>query len=135
MTAPETNSAAIRWFGVRAEYERAGPVKLVFRTIWAVAKGLPTLWILTDDLEPKRFCDVVVFRRDNGSPVAKFSHAYLGDGARHVEDLLTRLATDHVFDFCRELGIGIEAVVGAGDDRDFDASAVWVSLSKHDRSP
>ena len=43
--------------------------------------------------------------------------------------LLAGLETTSVYDFCRELGIGIDSVVGAGSSQPLDTEGVWREVS------
>ncbi|MCZ4499150.1 MAG: hypothetical protein JWQ74_1703 [Marmoricola sp.] len=131
----ETSRAelACRWFGVRGQVERVGTERLVLRTLWALLTGSLLLWIF-DDVEPKRFADVVVYRRDTGQPVASFAYDRFGEGVFHRADLDERLRTTQVFDFCGELDLGIENVQGPGVDREPTGGDPWTEITARERA-
>jgi hypothetical protein len=126
-------SVAGRWFGVRAEFERVSRLSMLWRTIKWLMFGFVTLGLTMGDFDPKRFCDVIVFRRDTGQAVATFSYDFLSEASPHVEDLVRRLASAHVYDFCRELGVGTESVVGPGFSELFDSTVVWQEVAAERR--
>lgn len=130
--AEPSEALAARWFGVRGEYERAGRVRMTWLTIREFLLALVTLGVFLGEFDPKRFCDVVVFSRDSGEPVAMFSYSHLGEATLHLRDLSSRLGTMHVYDFCRELGLGPDLVVGPGRDGE-PADPVWVPMSRAQR--
>jgi len=122
-------SVAGRWFGVRAEFERVSRLGTMWRTVkWSIL-GFVTLGLTMGDFDPKRFCDVIVFRRDTGQEVTSFSYDVLGEASDHVEDLRRRLEGTHVYDFCRELGVGTDSVVGAGSSESLEPTVVWQEIS------
>jgi len=122
-------SVAGRWFGVRAEFERVSRLGTMWRTVkWSIL-GFVTLGLTLGDFDPKRFCDVIVFRRDTGQEVASFSYDFLREASDHVEDLRRRLEGTHVYDFCRELGVGTDSVVGAGSSESLEPTVVWQEIS------
>jgi hypothetical protein len=75
---------------------------------------------------------VIVFARDSGERVATFSYAHLGEATLHLRDLSSRLTTMHVYDFCRDLGLRTDLVVGAGRDGEI-LDQVWVPVSRAQR--
>ena len=89
---------------------------------------LLTAGVFAGDFDPKRFCDVRVFRCDNGATVATFSYMHLGSATIHVVDLRARLLSTHVFDFCRELGLSIDVVAGPGQGVELDPIDPWVGV-------
>ena len=123
-------SVAGRWFGVRAEYERFGPV----RTVWVVVRelllALVTLGIFMGEWDPKRLCNVVVFERGTGVTVALLKFDHLREATYYVSNLRGRLGTEPVFDFCRELGIPMSDVVGPGQTPDLFANLRWVEVPR-----
>lgn len=123
--APRSLSTAGMWFEVVAEYEKFG----FFRWIWAAAKelflGVVTWGLLAGNFDPKRLCFVTLSRRDDGEPVATFSYSLMSEADIHVSHLSSCLATQHVFDFCRDLGIDPNVVVGPGLAPRADGGSVW----------
>jgi hypothetical protein len=129
----ETGSRAERWFSVRIEYERFGILKAMSRTIRELFIALFTLGLLLGEWDPKRFCDVLVVRNDTGEVVASFSYDHLGEADTHVRVLREELETKQVFDFCRTLGVGIDAVVGVGTDRTAHTGVEWTQIWRKQR--
>lgn len=129
MGEPSEAALAVRWFGVLGEYERAGRVRMTWLSIREFLLAFVTLGIFLGEFDPKRFCDVVVFARDSDEPVATFSYDHLGEATLHLRDLSSRLTTMHVYDFCRDLGLGTALVVGPGQDAG-TADQVWVPVSR-----
>ena len=102
---------AWRWFGVRGESVRLGPVaKLIGRH-----SGQP--------------CFVYLYRRDNAATVLRFDHASLDEAKEHLARLRSRL-DEHVHDFCREVGIAVDWVVGPGSDVRPAPEAAWTSVNR-----
>ncbi|GAA1159163.1 hypothetical protein [Nocardioides aquiterrae] len=125
---PEEAALAARWFGVRGEFELVSRRRMAVLTArhWLVLLG--SWGILSSDFDPPRFCDVIVFRRDTGAAVASFSHSQLGSATGHLTDLRDRLLSTHVFDFCRELGLSIDVVIGPGQDLTLDPADPWSGI-------
>ena len=122
-------SVAGRWVGVRAEFERVSRLGMLWRTVkWSIL-GFVSLGLTMGDFDPKRFCDVIVVRRDTGQEVASFSYDGLGEASDHVEVLRRRLEGTHVYDLCRELGVGTDSVVGAGSSESLEPTVVWREIS------
>lgn len=133
MAEVEPASRADRWFEVRAEYERLSSGGMALRTVREFILALLTLGVFLQEFDPKRFCDVLVVRRDTGESVAVFSYDHLGEASRHAESLNARLLKMHVFDFCRELSIPMNAVVGPGSDIVRDPQNMWIPIRAKDR--
>ncbi|KRB74010.1 hypothetical protein ASE01_18620 [Nocardioides sp. Root190] len=119
-------SSAGCWFDVRALYQETN-------WTWTVWTGIKTTFLMFATLglsllwyEEKRFCDVVLFRRDNRTAVLRFDYDKVEDATIHLSSLRERLATEHVYDFCRELGIGTEHVVGPGLPMEEDTAVEWI---------
>jgi hypothetical protein len=119
---------AARWFGVRAEFELLGRGRMAVRSARQLLLYVVSAGLLMGDFDPKRFCDVVVFRRDTGATVATFSYTHLGEATGHVTDLRDRLLSAHVFDLCRELGLSTDLVVGPGQGIELDPVDPWVGV-------
>ncbi|MFL6109613.1 MAG: hypothetical protein ACJ72L_21820 [Marmoricola sp.] len=114
------------------EYERVGRVRMVWRMVREFLVDLVTMsWVQGDDL--KVFSDVVVFRRDTGGTVAAYPYDYLGEAKTHVESLLERLESTQIFDFCRDLGISIDAIAGEGDLEGGALPVTWTPISARAR--
>ena len=124
----EEDATAARWFGVRGEFELVSRRRMAMLTARASLLYLASWGVLAGDFDPKRFCDVIVFRRDTGDRVASFRYTHLGAATDHLTDLRARLLSTHVFDFCRELGLSIGLVEGPGQDRELDPSDPWVGV-------
>lgn len=118
-----------RWFAIRAEYERVRWPGMVRRYIKEFALAFVSLSVVTPDL--KIFCDVFIVRRDTGAAVAAFSYSHISEATHHVEDLRSRLASTQVFDFCRELRIGVTAVAGPGTER--QPLVTWLPIPARSR--
>ncbi|GAA1503014.1 hypothetical protein [Nocardioides humi] len=121
----DERSVAARWFGVRAEYEEHAGGQTAWDVVKHVLLGVVTLGLTFVDYDPRRRCNVLVVRHDDGTAVAGYDHSTVGDATLHVSSLLERLDTLHVFDFCRELGIPVDAVVGEGRGQDGPSAATW----------
>jgi len=119
---------AARWFGVRAEFELLGRGRMAVRAAREWVLYFVSAGLLMGDFDPKRFCDVLVFRRDTGATVARFSYTHLGDATDHVVDLRARLLSTHVFDFCRELSLSTDLVAGPGQGVERDPIDPWVGV-------
>lgn len=124
--AVEPASAAGRWFAVRAEYERIGRARMAWLAAKAWVVGLVTWGLTLGDFDPKRFCDVLVIRHDTGAVIASYDYEHLSAASAHVDRLRTRLDSVHVFDFCRDLGISTEEVVGPGAS--IGSQASWTAV-------
>jgi len=129
----DSEQAAGRWFVVRAEYEHLGPVRMLLRVVREFGLALLTAGVFLGEFDPKRFCDVLVLRRDNGDSVTVFSYKNLGAAAYHVENLWVRLSDTHVFDFCRELSIPTDVVVGPGQNELPSRDDLWKPVRGKDR--
>jgi hypothetical protein len=126
-------SLAGRWFDVRAVYQETNwawtvwtGMKTVFLMI--VTVGLSLLWY-----EEKRFCDIILFRRDDGSTVLRFDYDKVEDATHHLGWLRERLREEHVYDFCRDLGIPVNQVVGPGQDIDEAIEVGWAAVARSSR--
>ena len=126
-------SVAGRWFEVRAEYQRFGPLSTSLSVVRELLLALATFGLFLGEWDPKRFCDVLVVRRDNGETVAKFSYRRLGGASLQVESFGERLETQPIFDFCRELGIPMSDVEGGGREPDQTRRVTWVAISRRQR--
>lgn len=120
---------ACRWFEIRAEHEE----RVAFSRKAAAVARMVACYIVTrgidwGDYDPRRFCDVLVLRRDTQSPVARYCYDRLGEASDHVVSLQLRLTAMHVYDFCRELSIPVEAVEGAGSGQAVDEDLIWVPV-------
>jgi hypothetical protein len=121
----EANLAG-RWFGLRAEYEPLGKIRAGFRIARQLAFDALTFGIGSGDLDPKRSCEVLVYRLDDKSVIARYSYSHLGDATNHVRDLHERLNTEQVYDFCRDLNISPGMVAGPGIDFCLDPEDIWI---------
>ena len=128
-------NVASRWFGVRGEYESLDPA----RKIWAVLKYIAITMAtfgMAGDVDPKRRGMVVLYRRDNGRVVLNYEYDHVSEVEIHALSLASRLPSTHVFDLCRELGLSMNHVVGAGTDKppepilwlEVDPTVRWASL-------
>ncbi|TWH01913.1 hypothetical protein L615_014100000010 [Nocardioides sp. J9] len=109
-----SSAVAARWIGVRVVYRETTfwwtvgayvkNVLMLFATV-----GLSLLWY-----EPKRFCDVILYRLDTGATLCRYEHTNSEDAIDHVSSLKDRLLGSQVFDFCRELGIPMVEIAGEG---------------------
>jgi hypothetical protein len=129
------DQVAGRWFGVRAELERVGIARRMWRGFLQVVLSVVTVGISLDEWSPKRLTDVVVYRHDTGETVVRYRYRYLGPATAHVQSLLARLGKTHVFDFCRELGIDIGQVVGEGADEGAEPELTVVERPTSDDRP
>lgn len=116
MADKPSESRAGRWFDARAVYQDTGWAWTLWAGVKTVVVMFATLGFSLVWYEPKRFYDVIVFRRDDGSTVLRFDYEKVEDGTYHLSSLRQRLREEHVFDFCRALGISIGQVVGPGED-------------------
>ena len=87
-----------------------------------------TFGLAGGDVDPKRRGTVVLFRRDNGHDVLTYEYNYLSEVEIHALSLASRLPTTHVFDLCRELGLSMDHVVGAGTDEPLEP-IVWREMA------
>ncbi|RNL78825.1 hypothetical protein [Nocardioides marmorisolisilvae] len=126
-------SVAGRWFSIRAEYQHFGPLRTLVGVVREMLFTFATIALFFDDWDPKRFCDVKVVRRDSGVVVSVFSYDHLWDADIHVRDLRQRLLDEPVFDFCRDIGLDIAHVAGAGQDPDPALAVRWVRISRRQR--
>lgn len=124
----EAGNEAARWFTVAAEFERVAGWNMAWRYVKEVFIGLASMGLTLGDVDPKRFCDVRVLRRDTGECVAHYSYEHLGEAHTHVTSLTSRLEDTHVFDFCRDLGIPIHHVVGEGCTDPVDRESIWIEI-------
>lgn len=105
---------------------------MLWEAIKSVALGGATWGLFGGDVDPKRRCDVTVFRRDTGQSVAAFSHDFLSEAEIHVNDLVRRFAEAHVFDFCRQLGISTDVVAGEGSATPLNPTTIWCEVPAAD---
>lgn len=105
---------------------------MLWQAIKSVAVGGATWGLFGSDVDPKRRCDVTVFRRDTGQGVAVFAYDVLSEADNHVNDLVRRFAETHVFDFCRQLGISTDVVSGEGSARPLNPEAIWREVPAKD---
>jgi hypothetical protein len=124
----QEDAFAARWFGVRGEFQLVSRRRMAMLTAREWLLYLVSWGVFAGDFDPKRFCDVIVFRRDTGDVVASFPHTHLGAATGHLTDLRTRLLSTQVFDFCRELGLSIDVVAGPGQSPVLDPLDPWVGV-------
>lgn len=98
---------------------------MLWEAIKSLALGGATWGLFGGDVDPKRRCDVTVFRRDTGQGVATFSYDFLSEAENHVNDLVRRFAETHVFDLCRQLGIPTDVVAGEGSATPLNPKTIW----------
>lgn len=132
---PTSTSIAARWFGVRAEFEEVDGWRNFINAIKQFGLGLVTLGLSSGTFDPKRFCDVIIFRLDTGTDVAMFRYNTLEPADLHVSSLVERLAGLHVHDFCRELGIPIDATEGSGRAVELPVAPRWIATRLDQRRP
>lgn len=130
--APEPEAAA-RWFAVRAEYPRLGPVLRARLWLHGLVQGLLTMgdWGELDD--PRRFCDVMLVSRADDQPVLVFQYRSLGAATRHAHDLARRLDATGVEDFCAGLELAPQAARGTGVTPDGPSEVDWVAIAAGSR--
>lgn len=133
MRSTEAKMPAGHWFDVRGEYQKLGRRRMGFAVIREILLRFVTFGFGVGELDPKRFCDVIVLRRDNGDVVAMYSYDRSGDASAHLESLQHRLVDQDVYDFCRELGIATDLVEGPGSDDKVDQDIAWVDISRSER--
>lgn len=132
VSSVESNLAK-RWFKVQAEYQALNRVQMIWLVLRELVITFLTLGIFLGSFDPKRFCDVVVLRRDTNDPVILFRYKHLEEANAHLMSLQYRLSHLQVYDFCRELGIPIDSVQGTGFDDDPDPEAAWIGISHSHR--
>ncbi|WP_408895761.1 hypothetical protein ACJ5H2_12680 [Nocardioides sp. R1-1] len=130
MADSPSESLAGRWFDARAIYEDTGWAWTLWAGVKTVVVMFATLGLSLEWYEPKRFYDVLVVRRDDGSTVLRFDYERAEEGTYHLSSLRQRLREEHVFDFCRALGIPIGQVVGPGEEIVDDAEAESIAVPR-----
>ncbi len=128
MNTPSTGVTASRWFGIRAEYEYVSPWRKFAVALRQFFVGLASLGLTLIEYNPKRWCNVIVYDRLDGRPVQVFAHSHLGPADSHAVNLLERARTMDVVDFCRELRIAPEKVLGDGLEPPQQHLIDWVEV-------
>lgn len=131
----DSMALACQWFGVRGEYELLTRRRMAARSAREVALWFVSFGLLMGEFDPKRFGDVIVFRRDTGESVLVYSYDHLGEATDHLLSLRSRLSSMHVFDFCRVLGLTTALVVGSGcgEAEDDGADGAWKGIPTRQR--
>lgn len=126
---------AYRWFRVVVIHEDLS----LDMKIWDIAKTiLVAIFTLGYSLllySPKHFCDVLVCRIEDASPVIRFQYDDVHDATLHAVSLSERLCSRSLAEFCRELDLGVDEAVDGR--REFDMpvnSVVWVPVSEEARN-
>lgn len=129
MTGTETATADVagRWFAIEVEYE---PIRWSRKAGWIVGSGLLYLLTFCLYLRPLRQRSTVrLVRRSDRRTVATYQHRLAEDLDSDLVWFRTHLVEDHVFDFCRRIGVPLEHVEGGGQDFTDDELVRLIELS------
>ncbi len=111
---------AWRWFDVRGEFTRSGPVSMLLA--WGKRNH-------------RQSCAVFLCRRDNAETVLRYDFTNLSEATQHLTRLRARLAELRAEDFCREVGIAPEWVIGPGTAERLAPEASWTSVDRIPPTP
>lgn len=126
------NDLACQWFGLRAEFEaqdRAAKRRGLARE---VLLSVVTLGLSLTSYNPRRFCDVIVYRLDSGKIVMIFRYDEVEGATAHIESLRTRLESMAVQEFCEDIGVPTTEISGGGD-QSMSATVDWVEIPDYRR--
>jgi len=119
---------AWRWFGVRGETLRPGPIGMLVGTGRRAALRLITLGLGGRGDTVTHACFIYLYRRDNSATVLRFDHGSFAEAKEHLSSLRARLDEMQIHDFCREVGIAVDWVTGPGTDERGEPASYWTRI-------
>ncbi|KRB78807.1 hypothetical protein ASE01_23730 [Nocardioides sp. Root190] len=126
-------TAAGRWFGLQAEVEVQTPSRRVLEFFRQCGRAVLTLGFSLGEYDPRRFCDIVVYRRSDSFPVLHFSYDTLSGSELHLQRLKDLLDGAEVGAFCDEFEIPKHLVTGNGDLEVESTEIEWVETPSERR--
>lgn len=126
-------TAAGRWFGLQAEVEAQSRSRRTVELFRQLGLGVLTLGLSLSEYNPRRFCDIVVYRRSDGLPVLHFSYDTLSASEMHLQRLRDLLNGAEVEAFCDEFEIPKHLASGDGDPGVESIEIEWIETASAQR--
>lgn len=126
-TQTVTVDVAGRWFAIEVEYE---PIRWTRKAGWIALGGL--LYFLSIGayvLPLRQHSTVRLVRRSDLRAVATYEYRHAADLDNDLVWFPIHLVEDHVFDFCRRIGVPTVHVEGGGQDFTHDELVRLIELS------
>lgn len=109
-----TPDVAGRWFAIEVEYE---PIRWPKKLGWVLGSGFLYFITVGCYLRPMRQRSTVrLVRRSDRGTAATYEHRLAEDLDSDLVWFRIHLVEDHVFDFCRRIGVPTVHVEGGGQD-------------------
>lgn len=121
-------TAAGRWFGLQAEIEVQTRARRVLELLRQCGLGVLTLGFSLAEYDPRRFCDIIVYRRSDALPVLHFNYDTLAGSDLHLQRLKDLLNVTEVGAFCDEFEIPRHLASGSGDPDIESTEIEWIEI-------